>query len=338
MLVGCELERKRDYGLGLLLERPLQEGMARLAQLQRALLRDHWHPGDEVERGLSLRHYEVNLAEESRSLDELRHVRPEELAEIVEYAGYLTSLVETQGADLVLHADDLHRFYEHGLARSGLVVDEALDFAFGGRRHRDQELSVAHVQGGVRLHQALFLGLAKDRGGPAGNGGLGLPEFLADLVKLFRSGVLHLAVAVDDGVYPLLHVAERADLKGHLLEIGIDPVLHAGEELRDPGDRADHGAELPRGQQVDAVPVLQQRLQERQGVDVAGSGERLLEHHYQAHLVGQKQAMADAARVGGKLLRGHAVSRVVGAAPVRNDLPDAVEAELLFQPCIYRHC
>ena len=235
-----ELHGQRDYLLGLLLEGALQQGMPRLAQLERAVLGDHRHARDEVERRLRLRHYEIYLSEESRRLDELRHVRTEEVAEIVEDAGDLPRLVKAEGADLVLHLDDLHRLDEDGLAGGGLFVHEALDPAFRRGRDGDQELPVTDVHGGVRLHDAVLLGLAEYRPGLAGDGGLLVFQLLAYFVKFRGGGVFHLPVAVDDGVYPLLDVLETAYRGGHPLEVRIDPVLHPGKECRHLGEGAQH--------------------------------------------------------------------------------------------------
>ena len=166
-----------------LLERALKKGVARLAELQRAVRRDYRHAGDEIQGGLGLCHDEIDLAEECSGLDELRHIRTEEPAEIVQDTGYLPGLVETQRTDLVLHLDDLDRLDEHGLARSGLVMDESLEPALGGRRDGDKELAVADINGGVGLDDAVLLGLAKYRRGPAGDGGLRISQSFTYVVK-----------------------------------------------------------------------------------------------------------------------------------------------------------
>ena len=244
MLLGGELHRQRDDGLGLLLERTLEKGVARLAELQRAVRRHHRHAGDEVQGGLGLGHDEIYFSKEGRRLYEFRHIRTEELAELVQDAGNLTGLVETQFADLILHLDDLDRLDEDGLAGSGLVMDESLEPALGGRRDGYEELAVADVDGGVGLDYAILLSLAEYRRGPAGDGGLLVLQAFAYIIESIGRRVLHLAVTVYDRVYPLLYVAETAHARSHPLEVGIDAVLHAGEERGHLGQRPDHGPEF----------------------------------------------------------------------------------------------
>ena len=201
-----------------------------LTKVHLTVLRDYRHAGDEVQGYLGLGHYEVDLAEISRRVEKVRDVRPEEIREFHEDAHYLPLLREAELLYLVVKLDYLSRLDERCLSCRGLVVDESRDPLLVGCADRDEHLSVADGYACITVHDAFLLSFPEDGAHPAGYGSFLLAKRLAYVVELVRSGVLDVAVAVEDQVYPALHLRETEDVRAHALEVRVYSVLYAVEE------------------------------------------------------------------------------------------------------------
>ena len=201
-----------------------------LTKVHLTVLGNYRHAGDEVQGYLGLGHYEVNLAEISRRIEEVRDVRPEEIREFHEDAHYLPLLREPELLYLVVKLDYLGRLDERCLSCRGLVVDESRDPLLVGCADRDEHLSVAYRNTCVAVHDTFLLRFLEDGAHPARYGSLLLAKRLAYVVELVRSGVLDVAVAVEDQVYPALYLGEAEDVRAHALEVRVYSVLDAVEE------------------------------------------------------------------------------------------------------------
>ena len=220
------------------------------------------------------------------------------------------------------------RFDECGLARGGLVIDEALDFSLVGAAYRNEHFPVPHDDCGIALHNALALGLLQKGPDAPGYRTFLFPELLPYVVKPVRRRILDVPELVQNPVYLPEHLGKEADAGYHSLQIRIDAVLDAVEESRDFPQGVQHCPELPEAGEVDIGSGILQHFQESDAVNIPVGGEGLLEHHDEPHLVGEHKPPAYFPGVIGELLHCRLFRRIFGAAPVRDYLPDSVKPEL----------
>ena len=329
--------RERNNLLALFVQGPLQQGMARLAQVHLAVFRNDGHSGLEVQGGQGLRHQEINFAQIGGGLFQVGHIGPDEFAERIEDAGNLAGLGKMKLADFVLDFNDFRRLYKGGLAGSGGVVHESRQFSLAGRIDGDEQFSVAHGQGGVGIGQPLVDGFLQQGGRPFRQGAFFVADALADGVQLVRGGIFHLSEFVQDGIDAAEHFREGHHLGAEPLEIRVDSVFDAAEKVDQAADGVQQGLEFSQRKQVDAAAVLFQRNQEGEGVDVTRGGEVLFEHSDETHFIGKEQPFADVGGLGGEGLFGDSLQGIIGAAPVRKQRPDLVESQFLFQPSVDCH-
>ena len=100
------------------------------------------HAGHEVQRRLCLGDEEVHFSDALRSVQQVRHIRPQPVAELVQYPGDFSGLREMELADFI---GNLHYFSwldESGLSGRGLVIDESLYLSLVGSAYWNQHFSV----------------------------------------------------------------------------------------------------------------------------------------------------------------------------------------------------
>ena len=141
-------------------------------------------------------------------------------------------------------------------------------------------------------------------------------------------------MAVQDGVDAVDDLGGGVHTGRQVLQVGVDALLHRVKEVQCLAQGVQQGAQLAQRQQVDGR-ILADRLQEGDGVDVAGGGEALLEHQDEAHFIGQQVAAVDFRSIGAEFFLGHAACRVVGGASALNGRTHLVKAQFRFQPAVH---
>ena len=161
VLGGGEVHGQGNDFLAFGPEGLLQQRMTGLPEVHLPLRGYHRHARYLVQRHRRLRHYEVDFSYAYGSVDQVRHVRAQPVAELGEYPEYLPALREVQFADFVLYVDELHRLDEGGLAAGRFVIYETSHLPLVRGDDGDEHLSVAYGDAGVAFGYAFLLGLAE---------------------------------------------------------------------------------------------------------------------------------------------------------------------------------
>ena len=334
-LLRGKRNRQGNNGFLLFAEALFQQRVTGLAQAQFSVFGEHRHTGNVVQGHIGLGHNEVQLSHKGGAGYEFRHKGSQEFGKLVEDAGNLAGFGKVEFGNLVLEGHNLGRLHEGGFAGGAFVVHEALEGTLLGRSHRDEHLSVSDGDAGIGLHYAFLLRLAEDGVHTAGDTQLFLFYVAADLVELVGGGVLDFSVAVQDGVYAAYYLGRGADARSHMLEVGIDAFLDRMEEVKGPSERIQEGTELTQRQEVDGS-VLPYGFQERNGVNIAGSGEILLKHKDEAHLVRDQVPAVDLVPVRAEFLLLHPGRSILRRAAGHNGRPYFVKPQFRFQPLVHR--
>ena len=132
VLLRGQGNREGNNLLALLVQGPLQQGMACLAQVHLAVFRDNGHAGLEVQGGQGLCHQEIHFAQVGGGLFQVGHIGPDEFAEGIEDAGDFAGLGKMELADFVLDFNDFCRLHKGGLAGGGGIVHESRHLPLAG--------------------------------------------------------------------------------------------------------------------------------------------------------------------------------------------------------------
>ena len=121
-----------------------------------------------------------------------------------------------------------------------------------------------------------------------------------------------------------------------LLQLGIDAVLDACEEVRDSPYSVNGGLEFAEREYVYVVSGALERFQEGDCIDVTRCREILLEHQYHPHFIGGPQPHPYDARVGRNAFALDLFRGVHGQAPVCDGASYLVKAKFGFQSAVCR--
>ena len=183
MLLRGKRSCQRNNLLLLLAESPFQQRMTCLADIHLAVVGNHRHSGDEIQRHLCLRHKEIYLAEITCGIKQIRNIRAEKVREFQQDAQNLPLLRELEFLDLVVELHDFRRLDECGLSCRRLVIDESCDPLLVGSAHRNEHLAVAHRHTRIAVNDTFFLCLLENGAHPARNRSFLLTECLSYIIK-----------------------------------------------------------------------------------------------------------------------------------------------------------
>ena len=118
--------------------------------------------------------------------------------DVLQDAYALASLGTFEFADMVVRLYYLLGLNEDGLAGGGLIMYDAADLAFVGRRDGDDESAFAHGGGCVFVEQAFSLRLAEDLVESSADGALCGCHLAADAAQLGAGIVCQTTVLIED--------------------------------------------------------------------------------------------------------------------------------------------
>ena len=199
---------------------------------------------------MCLRHNEVYFTETFSGGYQLRHIGPQEVAELRQDLGDLPGLGEVQFTDFVFQLDDFRGLYERSLAGGRFVENESLDSPLECGIHREKHLAFPYRYSGVTVDVSVLLRFFEDGIHPLGDGAFLFFDLATYLVKSFRSGVLDVSGLVQYEVDPSGHFGKDVHLGAHSLESRIYPVLYREKEMENLPRRFCHRAELTQRMKV----------------------------------------------------------------------------------------
>ena len=111
---------------------------------------------------MRLGHEEVDFAEVSRGIQQVRDIWPQEIGELEKYAQNLPLFREFEFLDLIVKLHHLRRFDECRLSGCGFVVYESRNPFLVCCTHRNEHLSVTYGYTCVTVYDSIFLSLLED--------------------------------------------------------------------------------------------------------------------------------------------------------------------------------
>ena len=158
VLFGIQLQGNGNHLPAFPGERLLQQRMTGLPEHQPAVVRNHRHAGGILHGRAGLGHYEVEFSHELRGHQQIRHVRPQEVGKLYQYAFYFKLFLAAEFLDFVFQFHHLQRLHEGGFSGRRDIVDVAAHLALAAGRHRNEVLAVSDVHRGVGIGPTGILG------------------------------------------------------------------------------------------------------------------------------------------------------------------------------------
>ena len=289
MLLRSESRRHRNYGPALFFQAPFQKRMAGLAQTQFPIVGYDGHSAYEIQSRLSLCHKKIKFSKKHRSIKQIRQIGTQKIGKFSQNAHYFPLFRKFEFTYFIVQFHDFGRFDECSLAGCGFVIYEPGYFLLIGGTHRNEHLAVTYSHRSPVFRYSLFLCPAQDDIDPLGNGALLIPEGFAYVVEFIRGGILDFRIAVQNAVYAPGDFREGNDSAGHLLQVRIDSVLYAVEEIYDLAQSFQHRLKFAEGEQVYGNGRFLQWFKEIQTVYIAVGGKIFLKHKDESHLVSEFQ-------------------------------------------------
>ena len=194
LLLVVEQDVEGHHGAVGLPVAQIEQRMTGLHPVGDVLLGKAGHDAVDFARKTHLGLQEVNLAQEVVAAEQIVNLGTDEVGDGGEDADDLLSLLALEFADVVVGLHHFGGLHKDGLARGGLVVDDAAQLSLGGCRNGDDQTAVAHGRCRVLIDHPFGLGVAEDAVEQTTYRRKMLPDVPPDLGQVGTGIVAYLAV------------------------------------------------------------------------------------------------------------------------------------------------